>query len=69
MDDIQTLQYFIEHNSHLASENQVRWWIFNRETNGIESHGAIVKKGRRWYVNLPKLREWILEGDTEPKVA
>ena len=69
MDDIQTLQYFIKHNGHLATENQICWWIFNRETNGIELAGAIVKKGRRWYVNLPKLREWILEGDTEPKVA
>ena len=68
-DSICSLAHFIAEYGHIATENQVRWWIFNRESNEIERCGAIVKKGRRWYVNLPKLHTWILEGDTESRIA
>lgn len=63
MDDICTLKYFCGAYSHLATENQIRWWIFNRHANGIESAGGVVRKSRRWYVNVPKLKAWILAGD------
>ena len=63
MDDIEALPHFVENHPNVASENQIRWWIYQREQNGIERFGAVVKKGRRWFVNLPKLREWILAGD------
>jgi hypothetical protein len=63
MDDIQALKHFCETHEHVANENQMRWWIFHRQSNGIESSGAIVKKGGRWFVNVPKFREWILAGD------
>ena len=61
--DVCTLKHFIAHNAHLATENQVRWWIFKKGSNGIEAAAALVKKGGRWYVNIPKLKEWILAGD------
>lgn len=63
MDDVSTLQHFCKDHPNVATENQMRWWIFHRDSNGIESSGAVVKKGGRWYVNIPKLREWILAGD------
>ncbi len=63
MDDICTLTHFLKRFGHIATESQIRWWIFNRESNGIEASGAIIKKGGRWYVNIPSLRDWILAGD------
>ncbi len=63
MDDISSLKHFARSHPNIANENQLRWWIFKRDTNGIESSGAIIKKQNRWYVNIPKLREWILQGE------
>ena len=65
MDDICALRYFIGNYPNIATESQVRWWIFNKESNGIVASGAIVKKQSRWYVNIPKLRAWILQGDDQ----
>ncbi len=50
-------------NPHIVTENQIRWWIFNKDSNGIAEAGAIIKKGGRWYINIPKLHDWILAGD------
>ena len=63
MDDIYTLKQFINAFPNAITEAQVRWWIFNRNFNRIESAGAVVKKEGRWYVNGPRMRHWILEGD------
>lgn len=65
MDDLQTLSYFVNHSPQIATESQFRWWIFNRDRNGIESAGAVVKKAGRWYINVTRLHEWILAGDVE----
>lgn len=41
------------------SEAQVRWWIFNERHNGLASHDAIVRIGRRVYVNPEGFDRWI----------
>jgi hypothetical protein len=38
----------------------MRWWIYNRKANGLEISGAILKKGGRWFVILPRMKTWIL---------
>jgi hypothetical protein len=48
---------------HLGNETQWRWRIFNRTHNGLTDSGAIVKRSGRWYVVLPRLRDWLLEGE------
>lgn len=57
------LSRYLLANPHIFTEQQARWWLFNRKKNGIERSGAMIKKGGRWYVNVPRLREWILAGD------
>jgi hypothetical protein len=47
------------------TENQVRWWIFNAESNGLAP--AIVRIGRRIYIDLDRFDEWI--GSHAGKVA
>jgi hypothetical protein len=46
-----------------VSEHKLRWWIRNRQTNGLQKSGAAVKKVGRWYLNPEKLERWIEEGD------
>lgn len=41
------------------SEGQVRWWIFNEKNNGLSAHGAIVRVGRRVYVDVDGFDSWI----------
>lgn len=41
------------------TENQLRWLIFNASTNGLSEHGAIVRIGRRVYIDEDKFDAWI----------
>lgn len=41
------------------SEPQLRWWIFNRANNGLDAAGAIVRIGRRIYIDLDGFDRWI----------
>lgn len=45
------------------SEGGIRWAIFNRETNGLEESGAIVRNGSRVYLDRERYLSW-LAGDT-----
>jgi hypothetical protein len=60
LDDILTLEAFCNRYSDLTNEARMRWWIFNRETNGLAASGAIVKKGGRWHVVPPRMKHWLL---------
>lgn len=39
------------------SESQLRWWIFNAESNGLAP--AIVRIGRRVYIDVDQFDAWI----------
>ena len=41
------------------SEGQLRWWIFTAATNGLEAANAIVRVGRRVYIDLDRFNDWI----------
>lgn len=41
------------------SENSVRWWIFNRASNGLDQFDAIEKIGRRVYLKPECMDRWI----------
>ena len=41
------------------TEAQVRWWIFNEYTNGLASHGALIRIGRRIYIDVDAFDAWI----------
>jgi len=38
---------------------QVRWWLFNRESNGLQAAGACCRIGRRIYIDLAGFERWI----------
>jgi len=39
------------------TEAQVRWWIFNAGTNGLQS--AVVRIGRRVYIDTDAFAKWV----------
>lgn len=60
--DINALEPFIENNPELVNEHRMRWLIFNRKSNGLEASGAIIKRAGRWYIVVPRFKNWILIG-------
>lgn len=41
------------------SEAQLRWWIFEASRNGLAAASAIVKIGRRVYIDVDRFEDWI----------
>jgi hypothetical protein len=61
LDDIHAFDAFCKRYPDIANEARLRWWIFHRKSNGIEKSGAVVKRAGRWYVVVPRMKNWILE--------
>lgn len=41
------------------SEGQLRWWIFTSASNGLDAVNAVIRVGRRVYIDLDRFDEWI----------
>lgn len=41
------------------SEGQLRWWIFMAASNGLEALNAVVRVGRRVYIDIDRFEDWI----------
>jgi len=46
------------------TQNQLRWWIFQSATNGLDDVGAIVRVQRRVYIDIAKFDRWIDDQQT-----
>jgi hypothetical protein len=44
------------------TEGQIRWALFNSDSNGLKESGAIVRFGRRLLLNEEKFFAWLLSG-------
>jgi hypothetical protein len=42
------------------SESQCRWWIFKAEDNGLAATGALVRIGRRIYIDADAFDRWLV---------
>jgi hypothetical protein len=51
------------------SEGQTRWMIFNEQENGLAAAGAIVRIGRRVYIDTDKFDAWIDKQNHQPPQA
>ena len=45
-------------NSPLG-EGQLRWWIFTATSNGLDAADAVVRVGRRVYIDIDRFNDWI----------
>ena len=41
------------------TEPAIRWHLFNRELNGLSKSGAVIKSGRRVFLDFPVYIEWL----------
>ncbi len=41
------------------TQNQLCWWIFQAEQNGLDRCGAIVRVQRRVYIDVDSFDRWI----------
>ena len=55
--DLKTISQFATETTF--SEPQCRWWIFNAANNGLDTHRAIVRIGRRVYIDPAAFDRWI----------
>lgn len=50
------------------SESQLRWQIFNAAHNGLHEARAIVRIGKRIYVDVPAYWNWVDSGRAAQRV-
>ncbi len=41
------------------TEGQIRWFIFNAQENGLAGADAVVRGGRRVYIDTDKFDAWV----------
>jgi len=41
------------------SEAAIRWDLFNSKHNGLDEYGAVLRKGRRTWIVVPRYRDWL----------
>lgn len=41
------------------TEGQIRWWVFRAPVNGMSAAGAIVRIGRRVFVDVDRFDDWV----------
>lgn len=51
------------------SESQLRWWIYTAELNGLADAGAIVRLGRRVYIDPDRFDGWVQQQQTRRGAA
>jgi hypothetical protein len=40
------------------SEGQLRWWIFTSKSNGLDAANAVIRVGRRVYIDVDRFENW-----------
>ena len=56
--NLRTVQQFCDENPAFTN-GAIRWHIFNARTNGLDSKGALVRVGRRIYIDVDLFFEWL----------
>jgi hypothetical protein len=59
LDDLLTPAALVGRYPDLCSMSQVRYWIHKEHHNGLADSGAIIRKGRRLWINVPRFRDWL----------
>jgi len=54
-----TVQQFSEAEPAFK-ESSLRWLIFNRDSNGLEGSGALIRVGKRILIDRQKFLGWLL---------
>ena len=63
-DDIAFPEQLAAEHPDKLSESQLRWLIKQRQHNGLKESGAVLKVGRRIYLNKRRFLKWLLSQKT-----
>lgn len=63
-----TVKQFADANPAFT-EAGLRWQIFNEGTNGLAKSGAILRRGRRVYIDTDRYFEWLDKANGVQHVA
>ena len=55
--NLQTVAQFA--NGTPFTEGQIRWWIFQADSNGMNDADVVVRIGRRVYLDTDAFEQWI----------
>ena len=56
--DLKTISQFAAQTAF--TEPQLRWWIFHAGQNGLGDAGAVVRVGRRVYLDVGGFDAWLV---------
>ena len=60
LDDVLSVKSFIKRYPDLGKTDKALYWdIFNSKHNGLDDCGAVLRKGRRVWIVVPKYRDWL----------
>lgn len=60
LNDVMSVKAFVGHYPDLGkTEAAIRWDIYNSKHNGLDAHGAVLRKGRRTWIVVPSYRNWL----------
>ena len=59
MRNLQRVKQFAQSSNSAFTEPSVRWLIFNEKENGLADAGAIVRVGRRVFIDVDRFYRWI----------
>jgi hypothetical protein len=58
-----SVKKFVERYPNLGTEGSLRWQVFCAEENGLARAGAIVRRGRRLLICVPRYVGWLTDLD------
>jgi hypothetical protein len=58
--DYKPKDQFQKEYESLFSKSQIEWIIRQRENNGLNESGALMKISNRWYIHTDKFTQWFI---------
>lgn len=60
-EQLRTVRRFAEERKYTGafSESSIRWQVFNAEANGLAASGAIVRVGRKIFIDPTRYDAWL----------
>jgi hypothetical protein len=66
LNDLITVEELVKKHPRLTIGG-VRWWLFNRNKNGLADSGAIIKMARKLFIDEIKFIDWLYKNEIDRK--
>jgi hypothetical protein len=68
-DDVLPFGMFVQRHANIASPGSLRWQIFCSAQNGLDEAGAILRRGRKVFIVVPRYMDWLVGQGNARQVA